>query len=247
MFGDVPFYRRFEVAKRRGFKAVEAQFLYEYNPSELRDAKINSGLDVVLINSPVGDLDTFGLACIPGQELSFITSIQQATVYAIATDCKRVHIMAGVKQPDHHEEDLYRIYVNNLKVGVEMLEEYNISAVIEPICNEVKENYFLDSFDKALKVVTDVGSEHLKLLLDVYHMRMMGLNPEFGIPLCMDITDHIQISQAPQRVEPFAPGLIDYTKVFDLFEKMNYKGYIGLEYTPTDPEEGFQWLQSYGF
>ncbi|GFR19796.1 2-oxo-tetronate isomerase [Trichonephila clavata] len=247
MFQDLPFCQRFEAARKKGFKAVEAQFLYDYDVSALRNAKMSSGLEMVLINSPVGDMDTFGLASVPGQEVSFITSIQQATVYAVATDCKKVHIMAGIKQANDHEDDIYKIYVNNLRVGVEMLEEYNISAVIEPICPEVKENYFLDSFAKALKVIAEINSPNLELLLDFYHMHMMGLTPDVGIPLCINTTGHVQISQAPNRIEPFAPGPIDYDITLELLQTYKYKGYIGLEYKPSDPVKGFDWLHLYGF
>ncbi|GFS76782.1 putative hydroxypyruvate isomerase [Nephila pilipes] len=247
MFQDLPITDRFEAAKKKGFTAVEAQCLYEYDPKSLREAKLSADIDVVLINSPLGDVDTFGLASVPGQEVGFIKSIQQATVYANAVDCKTVHIMAGTKRADHLEDDLFNIYLNNMRVGVEMLEEYNLSAVIEPICKEVKENYFLDSFDKAVQIISEVNSPNLKLLLDVYHLHMLGLNPESSVPSYLEYAGHVQISQAPQRNEPFATGLIDYEEVLNILQERKYNGYIGLEYTPSDPVKGFEWLESYGF
>ncbi|GFU70563.1 hypothetical protein TNCV_748551, partial [Trichonephila clavipes] len=52
MFKNLPLLERFEAAKKKGFKFVEADFLYEYHPGTLRNAKMSSGLEMVLINSP---------------------------------------------------------------------------------------------------------------------------------------------------------------------------------------------------
>lgn len=47
------------------------------------------------------------------------------------------------------------------------------------------------------------------------------------------IVGHIQIAQPPDRVEPSGPGEIDYQYVFSLLKKLEYKGWIGLEYNPS--------------
>ncbi|GFV25547.1 putative hydroxypyruvate isomerase [Trichonephila clavipes] len=126
-----------------------------------------SGTSLKTINNTTkaGDYATFGMASRPGDEVSFIKSIEKSIFYAVATDCKKVHILAGTRRSGYHEEDLFRIYVKNLKVALEMLEKQNISAVIEPICNEVKENYFLDSFATALKAIEIIQNKNLELLL----------------------------------------------------------------------------------
>ncbi|GFV25551.1 hypothetical protein TNCV_778221 [Trichonephila clavipes] len=73
---------------------------------------------------------------------------------------------------------------------------------------------------------------------------MIGLTPEESLPLCFKSTGHIHVSQAPHRNEPSAAGWIDYTKVFTLLKEYNYKGTIGLNYRPSDPEQSFKWLQN---
>ncbi|GFS92143.1 hypothetical protein TNCV_1113001 [Trichonephila clavipes] len=52
MFQDLLLLERFEAAKKKGFKYVEAQSLYEFDAAALRKAKTASGLEMVLINSP---------------------------------------------------------------------------------------------------------------------------------------------------------------------------------------------------
>lgn len=47
---------------------------------------------------------------------------------------------------------------------------------------------------------------------------------------------HIQVSQAPRRDEPDAPGEINYKYILHLFEELGYTDWIGLEYTPSGEE-----------
>lgn len=43
---------------------------------------------------------------------------------------------------------------------------------------------------------------------------------------------HIQIAQVPDRGEPDRQGEINFPYVFDLLRKLNYDGFVGLEYKP---------------
>lgn len=42
----------------------------------------------------------------------------------------------------------------------------------------------------------------------------------------------MQIAQVPSRHEPDTAGEINYSYIFDLLQKFEYTGYIGLEYKP---------------
>lgn len=46
------------------------------------------------------------------------------------------------------------------------------------------------------------------------------------------ISGHIQIAQVPDRGEPDKHGEINFPYVFDLLRKLNYDGFVGLEYKP---------------
>ncbi|KAF8790497.1 putative hydroxypyruvate isomerase [Argiope bruennichi] len=251
LFDEDDFSERFRRAKQLGFQAVEAQNLYHLNLDDLKAVKKETGLEVALINSPKsGTVDYFegqgfGLACIPGQEVEFNKSLLKAIKYAHSLECKRIHILAGLKQDGICEEDLFRTYKQNMEAAADCLEEHNIVGLIEPICPQVKELYFLDNFDKAMNAISEIGSSHLQLLLDVYHLQMLEGDVEKGIKKYLKYAGHVQISQAPGREEPFYPGKIDYEKILEMLADMQYDGHIGLEYNPSDPENGFKWLESY--
>ena len=44
---------------------------------------------------------------------------------------------------------------------------------------------------------------------------------------------HIQVAQPPKRIEPSGPGEIQYQYIFNLLKELGYKGWIGLEYSPS--------------
>ena len=56
--------------------------------------------------------------------------------------------MAGRKSDAHTEEEMRKVYVDNLKYASARLGEHNITALIEPINTKSLPNYFLDSPDK---------------------------------------------------------------------------------------------------
>ena len=59
---------------------------------------------------------------------------------------------------------------------------------------------------------------------------------------------HVQISQAPKRDEPSAPGEIEYRYVLDVLEELGYRDYIGLEYIPSGRTgESLRFLKDWGY
>src|SRR6516162_8990238 len=102
LFGELPFLDRFDAAARAGFTGVEYASPYDYPAAELR-ARLNAtGLSQVLINSPAGNrvAGERGMACVPGRIAAFRDGVGQALDYAVALDCKFVHLMAGA--PPRH-------------------------------------------------------------------------------------------------------------------------------------------------
>ena len=58
----------------------------------------------------------------------------------------------------------------------------------------------------------------------------------------------MQISQAPKRTEPSAPGEIEYRYVLDILDELGYRDYIGLEYMPSGRTgESLRLLKDWGY
>ncbi|EMX9269378.1 TPA: TIM barrel protein, partial [Klebsiella pneumoniae] len=69
LFTELPFLERFAAAARAGFEAVEFLFPYEYAAGEIRQRLQENQLQLVLFNTPPGDVNAgeWGLAAIPGR------------------------------------------------------------------------------------------------------------------------------------------------------------------------------------
>ncbi|KFM60708.1 hypothetical protein X975_02752, partial [Stegodyphus mimosarum] len=232
MYNELPFNERFAAARKSGFDSVEILNPYIMPLEKLKDLKSKNELNVVLINSPPGEEGEFGLACIPGREFDFQMTVKQAIEYAYGLGCPRVHILAGLTNDNFMADDFKQAYVNNVRCAAEMLEEYCLTGLIEPISPAVKENYFLNSFETAVQVLEELQSPQVKLLLDIYHLKMLTGTVD-GLVGYLQYSDYIQVSQVPGRHEPSCKGEINYQEVFDLLEQ-HYSGHIGLEYKPSE-------------
>lgn len=239
---------RYMLAKQNGFKAVECAFLYAHPVEEVVQAKKSAGVKQVLINVNPGDLNKgeLGFAAIPGQQDQFRDSLQQAVTYCKALDCKIIHIMAGKVQNPNHEND--KVYEENLKEAESLLKKENIVGVIEPINKISIPGYYLNDFRKALDVVKKINSPNIKLLADLFHLKMMKEDLPSVIREALPFIGHVQVAQAPNRNEPDTPGEINYKDVFSLLESIGYNGWIGLEYKPAnDTSVGLKWVTGMGY
>jgi len=215
------------MAAKVGFKAVETPFPYQASPEDLACVLKTEGLKQVLINTDPGPA-CLGYAALVGKEELFLASLNKAVDYCKATDCKLLHIMAGVVS--EASPGCPTLYRDNLKLAAGILASEGIVGVIEPL--STKPGYFLNSFNQAEEVIKDVNSPNIRLLMDIYHMQRLCGNLTENINRFHPITGHIQIAQVPNRDEPFNLGEINYEFVFGLLEEIGYTGYVGLEYSP---------------
>ena len=98
LYPELAFLDRFDAAAKDGFQAVEYLFPYDFSKEEIVARLKHNGLQQVLFNGPPGDWagGERGLACLPGREGEFREGIAKAIDYAVALDCPRIHVMAGL-------------------------------------------------------------------------------------------------------------------------------------------------------
>ncbi|XP_034387456.1 putative hydroxypyruvate isomerase isoform X2 [Cyclopterus lumpus] len=153
LFTELPDYsQRIYAAASAGFRAVEAAWLYESDLEELQRAKEATGVEVVLINTPPGDVKRgdLGLGAVPGREVEFRRGLDLALKYARALDCKRIHLMAGRVPVGSHRmavaKEMEAIFVQNLNYAADIFSKEGITGLIEPINTRMTDpRYFLDS------------------------------------------------------------------------------------------------------
>ncbi|MHA1598703.1 MAG: hydroxypyruvate isomerase family protein [Alphaproteobacteria bacterium] len=237
LFTELDFSDRFAAAAGAGFRGVECLFPYEQDAGDVAGFLADNDLQMVLINAPAGDwqMGARGLGSLPGREDDFRASISHAIDYAGRIGCRRLHVMAGIG-------GRRETFVDNLRLATEVCAGEGIKLLIEPINPVDMPGYFLDSPAQALTVIDEVDSPHLGLQLDIYHTRMMGLDPAEVIVGNLGLVSHMQVAGLPARNEPDDADF-DYQGLFKLIDNIGYDGWIGCEYRPRAATlEGLGWL-----
>jgi hydroxypyruvate isomerase len=248
LFGEVPFLDRFDAAARAGFKGVEFASPYEYPAAELRTRLKDAGLGLVLINSPAGNraAGERGFACLPGRVDTFRDGVSQALDYAVALDCKLIHVMAGVPPADLAYDTAAALYAANLAWAGERALAAGVKLVIEPLNPRDAPGYFLRTQEQGAAIVTAIGHDRIGLQFDIYHCQTAQGDVTTRLETLLPVIDHMQLADVPGRHEP-GSGEIGWEYVFRRIDELGYSGWIGCEYTPLgDTVEGLAWRRRYG-
>src|SRR5690606_24901816 len=96
-----------------------------------------------------------------------------------------------------------------------------------------------DHCDYCIEILKRVGSSHLKLLFDIYHVQIMDGDVIRRIHEHKDWLGHIHTAGNPGRGELDQSQEINYPAVMQALLDVGYQGYVGQEFIPTrDPWEG---------
>ncbi|KAK9520010.1 hypothetical protein VZT92_022697 [Zoarces viviparus] len=255
LFTELPdFSQRMYAAASAGFRAVEAGWLYDSDLQELQRAREATGVEVILINTPPGNVKggDLGLGAVPGREAEFRQGLDLALKYARALHCKRIHLMAGRVPAGSHRrevnEEMEDIFVENLNYAADILSKEGITGLIEPINTRITDpGYFLDSPHQAAAILEKVGKPNIKLQMDIFHWQIMDGNLTQNMHKYLPLIGHVQVAQVPGRNEPNSAGELNYSYLFTTLENLHYQGYVGCEYRPRgSTEEGLGWMEDYG-
>lgn len=248
LFTEVPFLERFAAAAEAGFRGVEFLFPYDTPAQEIKQRLDENGLEVVLFNLPPGNWEggERGLAALPGRQAEFAAGLDQALDYADALNCRRLHVLAGVVSQGTAVADMRKAYRENLGRAVERVEGSEVTLLIEPINTCDIPGYFLNFTCQAKEEIDFLGSNRLRLQLDLYHRQIMEGDLTQCLETYLDITGHIQIANPPDRTEPSA-GEINYPPLFEVIDRSGYSGWVGCEYRPSTrrTRDSLQWMEPY--
>ena len=254
LYPEHDFLKRFEAARNDGFTAVEYLFPYAHTAQEIKQLLDEQQLKQVLFNAPPGDWDNGerGMACHPGHSQEFQDSIGKALEYAKVLGCSQVHVMAGLKPQGVGQELLDKTYIENLTYAAQEAAKVNVDILIEPINTRDMPGFYLNYQEQAHQIVQTVGLKNIKVQMDLYHCQIMegDLSKKIEHYLPTGRVGHIQIAGVPTRNEPNI-GELHYPYLFNLIDKLGFKGHIGCEYKPLRGNEpngtslGLDWLKNY--
>ncbi len=245
MFREVPLLERIGAAAQAGFRAAECLWPYEIPAGEFRAELSHHGVELALINTPLGPADNphFGLLAGAGREAGFAAALDMALHYAIIAGAPKMHVMAGdwPQTPENHAA-----LVANLRNAAPKAEKAGVTLCLEPINARDRPHWFLKGSAQALKIVDEVASPAVKMLFDVYHLQILEGDIIRKLEACIDRVGHVQISGVPERHEP-DEGEVAIHAILETLDRLGYTGHIGCEYNPRGVTlDGLGWAARYG-
>lgn len=188
--------------------------------------------------NPVG----MGL-CNPAEREGFLKEIRASAEAAKRFETSRIVVLTGFKVPGMPREQQHASIVEGLKRAHDIVAPLGITMILEPI-NTVAEieplnphgnnhhDYYLDRTPEAFQIVREVGSPHLKVLFDLYHVQLMEGNLINTLTKNIGLIGHFHIGDVPGRHEP-GTGEIDHRNVFRAIRETGFRDFVAMEYVPS--------------
>lgn len=244
LWTDRPLPDAIRAAAKAGFAAVELHWPYDVPAAEVRSALDETGLPCLSLNTRRGLVDAgeMGLAALPDRIEEARATIEEAITYAQAIGAQAIHILAGFAAGAEAEA----CFQDNLLYGCQRAATSGMTILIEPLNHYDAPHYFLQHTTQARAIIQAVGSPHLKLLFDCYHIQILQGDVSRTLQDCFEDIGHIQMASVPDRGPPHQ-GELAYNHIFSLLDRLGYDKPIGAEYkvgTGTT-EDTLSWLQPY--
>lgn len=148
----------------------------------------------------------------------------------IPDDVGAANCVEGFKQIVGHAE----------KKGVTLcLEMLNSRVSTHPMKGHP--GYQGDHTDYCIDIIKRVGSPHLKLLFDIYHVQIMDGDIISRLRQYKDDIGHVHTAGNPGRGELDDKQEINYRPIMEAILEIGYQGHVGQEFIPTrDPLDGLR-------
>lgn len=230
---------RIAAAAAAGFRKVELFLLKGRDLDAIKAALDAHGVQLI---STVADYVTQLVD--PATHEGFLEVFREAASAAKFLGCSNVVVTSGRGVPWLKRPVQLSIFADALRKILPIAEELDVTILLESANTRHDHPGVLCSTTQDSVVVADmVNSPRVKVLYDLYHSVVEGENPEEALAAAMHQVVHVQVADAPGRGEP-GSGKIDWPGALSLFERVGYKGTVGLELQPTKPSaEAFAYIQ----
>jgi hydroxypyruvate isomerase len=225
-YGKIPLEQLAEASAKMGFKSVELLTIDDYK--KLKPL----GLTCAMLSGPSL---TDGISH-PENHEKIIEILKRNIEFAADEGLPNVIVHAGNRKGMSDEEGADNCAVAMKKLAG-LAEEKKVTICMELLNSKVdhKDN-MCDHTKWGVGVVKKVGSEHFKLLYDVYHMQIMEGDVIRTIRENKDYIAHYHTGGVPGRHEIDDAQELNYPAIVKAVLETGYKGYLGQEFIPArDP------------
>lgn len=233
-WSKLPFMERVKKAAELGFPAIEIW------PLEGKDVPALAALTQEL-GIEIAQFTAWGFR--PGMNETknhdaVEKAVRDACVAAKILKCKLACVVAGDDVPGMTQEEMHANVITALKRVAPIAEDNDLTLILEPMNIRVDhKGHCLYGSPPAIHICNEVGSSHVKINWDLYHMQISEGD------LCGHLRDgmaakqigYLQLADSPGRNEP-GTGEVHYNRVLKEAHDLGYRGYVGLECVPLRDE-----------
>ena len=230
----LPFLERIERAAALGFPAIE------FWPWQRRDIDAVAHLTKEL-GIAVAQFTAWGFR--PGlnepkNHKKFVEDIKAGCAAAKKLDCPMMTVVGGDDVPGLTREQMHQNIIDGLKRAAPIAEDHGVTLILEPMNIRVDhKGHSLYGSAPAIRICNEVGSSHVKINWDLYHMQITEGD------LCGHLNEgfragqigYLQLADHPGRNEP-GTGEVHYNRVLKEAHALGYRYFVGLECRPKKDE-----------
>ncbi len=230
MFAYCDFFERIEEVKKCGINTIE---FWKWTNKDI-DKIVETKMDVSIFNMDCKDeklsYDLSRGIINAGRKDEFISALKESIPVYKKLNAKAMIVLIG-ENAEFNPENVYEC----LNAAKPILEENDVNLIVEPLNSVDRVGYSMPYATPVFEVLKRLDTPHIKMLYDIYHQNMMGDFSMDEIKENIKYIGHFHVADAPGRHEP-GTGNVDYVSIIKEINKLDYKGYIGLEYRATKPD-----------
>lgn len=194
------------------------------------------GLDISLVSS-----HSFKEGpCNPKFRDKAVATLKERIELAASVNCPSVITFTGMKFDGMDPEKAAKDCVEAWKEVLPLAEKNNVTLVLEHLNSRDDTHpmkghpgYFGDDVDFCVELINQVGSDHFKLLFDIYHVSIMNGDVIRRIRQYKDVIGHYHTAGNPGRGELDDTQEINYPPIMREILETGYTGFVAQEFIPT--------------
>jgi hydroxypyruvate isomerase len=233
-FTKLPFLERIRKSAELGFPAVEIWPVTGRNVDEIAATAHDAGLEIAQFTA-------WGFT--PGMnEPKYHPAVEQAIrdacVAAKKLKAKKACVVAGNDVPGMSQEEMHQNVITALKLVAPIAEDNDLTLILEPMNIRVDhKGHCLYGSAPAIRICNEVGSTHVKINWDLYHMHITegDLCGHLREGFAAKQVGYLQLADHPGRNEP-GTGEVHYNRVLKEAYDLGYRDFVGLECRPLGDE-----------
>lgn len=145
--------------------------------------------------------------------------------------CDRMCIVAGDDIPGLTKSEMHAAVVEKLRAAVPVFERHGCTAIVEPMNPYNHPGHCLYGSEDGIAICEAVGSGHVKLNWDLFHMQRFEGNLIDNLEKGRRWIGYVQFADSPGRHEP-GTGEVNYAEVFRKVREIGYSLPLGAECLP---------------